>query len=321
MAKRAKRVKPITLRNNAPPAAPPPPAAATDASDSKPRGRRKASTQKLIASYHTLNKKLHAVLKAGDSTAAGSIKTQMEAMGGLHAYQRASLRGGNEKKGLGACGSWLVQQLRAELAELRDSEAEKLVVVAENGEEEVEEVEEEAKTGSPATQQKLKLKLLDVGALDGGTYSKQASWIDVTSIDLNPQCQTVRKQDFFERPRPTGAHEKFNVLCLSLVVNFVGDPKLRGDMLIHARRFLLPRGLLFLVLPLPCVKNSRYMSHAHLLAILKSIGYELVKHHFARKLALYLLRRVEQFKLQDWTKTQMNPGIERNNFCIVVKRS
>ncbi|KAJ3164209.1 hypothetical protein HDU88_005521 [Geranomyces variabilis] len=310
MAKRAKRVKPITLRNDAPPAVPP--AAATDASVAKPRGRRKTSTQKVIATFHTLNKQLCAVLKAGDSTTAGSIKTQMEALGGLHAYQRASLRGGNEKKGLGACGSWLVPYLRAELAELRGSELAQ--TVAESG--------EDVATGS-SSQQKLKLRLLDVGALDGGTYSKQAAWIDVTSIDLNPQSQTVKKQDFFERPQPTGAHEQFNVLCLSLVVNFVGDPKLRGDILIHARRFLLPRGLLFLVLPLPCVKNSRYMTHAHLLAILRSIGYELVKHHFARKLALYLLRRVEQgkFKSQDWTKTQMNPGIERNNFCIVVKRS
>ncbi|KAJ3156947.1 hypothetical protein HDU86_003482 [Geranomyces michiganensis] len=216
MAKRAKRVKPITLRKDAPPnAAPSTPPASTDGPVAKPRGRRKGSTQKVIAQYHTLNKKLSAVLKANDLATAGSIKVQMEALGGLHAYQRASLRGGNEKKGLGACGTWLVPHLRAKLADLRTSK----LATSTAGDD----------LKDPTTEKKQKLKLLDVGALDGGTYSKQAAWIDVTSIDLNPQSQTVKKQDFFERPRPSGVHEKFNVLCLSLVVNFVGDPKLRGE--------------------------------------------------------------------------------------------
>ncbi|TPX53782.1 hypothetical protein PhCBS80983_g06160 [Powellomyces hirtus] len=263
-----------------------------------------ASTQKLISTYHTLNKQLSAVLKAGDAKTAATIRSEMEALGGLHAYQRASLKGGNEKKGLGACGSWLVTFLREEQKARENATAPGAATAASPG---------AAKT---------KLRLLDVGAVSGQTYAKQASWIDVSSIDLNPQSQTVKKQDFFERPNPKGDDERFHVLCLSLVVNFVGDPKLRGEMLIHARRFLLPSGLLFLVLPLPCVTNSRYMTHEHLLAIITSIGYTLVKQHFARKLAFYLLRRVEngQFKKVEWAKKEIHPGIERNNFCIVIRK-
>ncbi|KAJ3297385.1 hypothetical protein HK104_000556 [Borealophlyctis nickersoniae] len=211
----------------------------------------------------------------------------MDSLGGLHAYQKASLKGGNEKQGKGACGTWVVKFLKREKDTLLDG-----------GE--------------------GKLRLLDVGAVSGTTYVRQSSWIDTTSIDLNPQHPRVIKQDFFDRPVPRTEAERFHVVCLSLVVNFVGDVWQRGQMLLHARNHLLPNGLLFLALPLPCITNSRYMTHDRMLAILKSIGFEPLEQHFAKKLAFYLVRKVEAPPVRRWKKEEVNPGPGRNNFCIVL---
>ncbi|KAI9017414.1 putative methyltransferase-domain-containing protein [Gaertneriomyces semiglobifer] len=245
------------------------------------------STQKLISTYHTLLKKYTASTKTGDHEGAAAAKTEMDAIGGLHAYQRASLKGGNEKLGKGACGRWVIPHLRTHYqARVSDGR---------------------------------KWRLLDVGALYGETYSKCTSWLDIESIDLNPQNPAVKKQDFFERSLPASDAERFHVVCLSLVVNFVGDPELRGKMLVLAREFLLSDGLLLLVLPLPCVTNSRYMTEKHLTGMLLSIGLELTASHQSKKLAFYLLRRIEDVRRRPFLKKEINPGVARNNFCIVLK--
>ena len=46
-------------------------------------------------------------------------------------------------------------------------------------------------------------------------------------------------------------------------VNFEGDPRRRGEMLRAARTLLNDKGmgLMFLVLPLACLDNSRYLNH------------------------------------------------------------
>lgn len=93
-------------------------------------------------------------------------------------------------------------------------------------------------------------------------------------------------------PVPSKAAGLFDVVCLSLVVNFVGDPAQRGQILRHSTQFLVPgTGLLYLVLPLPCIQNSRYMDHELLVEMMDSIGYStLVDHHFAKKLAYYVFK-------------------------------
>ena len=45
--------------------------------------------------------------------------------------------------------------------------------------------------------------------------------------------------------------------ALSLVLNFVGDPARRGEMLAKCAALLPVGGLLFFVLPSACVENSR----------------------------------------------------------------
>eukprot|EP00842_Homolaphlyctis_polyrhiza_P006061 jgi/Hompol1/6456/HPOL_002273-RA len=239
------------------------------------------NTQATISSFHTLNKQLDQARRRGDSAAIVAIESQIDSMGGLQAYQRASLKGGDLSKGWGA-------------TEPASSQSGSL--------------NRQASAGS------RKLRMLDVGAITGETYDKYASFLDVTSIDLNSQTPKVIKQDFFDRPLPTSDTDRFNVVCLSLVINFVGDPASRGEMLSRTRSFLLPRGLLYVVVPLPCITNSRYMTHQHFLDILSSMDFECIQHHHSTKLAYYLFR---------WTKTEisLSPALLKSNKNAKLDRS
>ncbi|KAL2915619.1 25S rRNA (adenine2142-N1)-methyltransferase [Polyrhizophydium stewartii] len=223
-------------------------------------------TQALISHFHTLNKQLDQARRDGRDADVRRIEAELDAMGGLQAYQRASLKGGDLRKGWGATGKWVLPFLRAEHAERK-------VAAADSA--------------------RFRLRLLDVGAITGETYERHAGFLDVTSIDLNSQSPKVTKQDFFERPLPASGADRFEIVCLSLVVNYVGDPAARGEMIRHSRRFLVPRGLLYIVLPLPCIANSRYLTHEHFVALVASLHLELVEYHHASKLAFYLFRRVD----------------------------
>ena len=73
---------------------------------------------------------------------------------------------------------------------------------------------------------RAQLRLLDVGAI-GGTSYNDWKWIEATSIDLNPQAKHVQKYDFFDFPLPGKDDKLYDVVGLSLVLNFVGDLRKR----------------------------------------------------------------------------------------------
>ncbi|KAJ8654399.1 hypothetical protein O0I10_009968 [Lichtheimia ornata] len=266
MPKTKKKTKPITQRH--------------DASITHRFKQSSSETAKLIRQYHTLNKELAKCRATGNVVREKEIVAEMESMGGLDWYQRASQLGQSKQRG-GDSSKWLVQVLKRHHL------------------------------------QRPSMRVLDVGALSPDNYRPYQSWIEATPIDLNPQDPRITKQDFLKMaPR-----REFDIVSLSLVVNFVGDPKDRGQMLIHSRDFLLDNGLLFLVLPLPCITNSRYMSHDHLLQMMNDIGYTTcIQHHFSNKLAYYL------FQLDNNTKTYpafkrkvLSDGGGKNNFSIVIQ--
>lgn len=72
-------------------------------------------------------------------------------------------------------------------------------------------------------------RLLDVGAVKPDNYHSCASWIDVTPIDLHSRHPSILEQDFLcmdqERHR-----EAWDIISLSLVLNFVPDGKDRGTL-------------------------------------------------------------------------------------------
>lgn len=121
----------------------------------------------LISKFHVLQKRL--CQANGDASQEAEIQKEIEALGGLSAYQSASLRG--ETKGRFDSSSWVLEFLVANAPQLS------LPSVA---------------------------RVLDVGAIvehypandprSAGLPSK----LEVTSIDLNPLAPGVVKADFFD---------------------------------------------------------------------------------------------------------------------------
>ncbi|KAJ2205232.1 25S rRNA (adenine2142-N1)-methyltransferase [Coemansia sp. RSA 521] len=283
-------------------------------------GKSSTETRRRINHFHTLIKqyaKLGALKQqTSDPQAISEVDEQIQAvseemtqMGGLDWYQRASLLGQSKQRG-GDTSRWFVPKLR----------------------------ELDLHKGQ-------KLRLLDVGALSCLNYAKERAWIDVTPIDLNSQEPGIYQQDFLDIKPPyvTPPNSKvednkdtedsstsnshlfrvpFDVVCLSLVVNFIGDPVKRGDMLRQAAQLLVPNGYLFLVLPLSCVTNSRYLNDDHFLAIMTHLGFTQLFSHHTAKLAYYVYKLTSQRKIAEkdhkFSKRLIHPGAGRNNFSIVV---
>lgn len=91
-------------------------------------------------------------------------------------------------------------------------------------------------------------------------------------------------------------------------------------MLKHAHSYLKPEGLLYLVLPLPCLTNSRYMTHARFTSILTTLGWTAVKQYDSMKLTYWLLKREGDGKGDGkvWKREEVRSGVRRNNFCVIV---
>lgn len=256
-----------------------------------------------IAKFHTLLKQLEQAKTAEEKD---EIQAGLDSLGGLAQYQAWSLTG-SAKSGQTPTSKWCMEALNAVYTHDRNLP---------------------------------KFRVLDVGAITGTAYSKYR-WVDATYIDLHPQGDNVQKYSFFDYPVPTKKEEQFNMVALSLVINFVGDVRKRGEMLRHVHKYLPDNddnvpAFCFLVLPLSCLTNSRYMNQSHLRAILDSLGFIVLKQSDSAKLSRWLLqrkplaeRREAAEKSQapgasdDWDgtvfkKRELNPGTDRNNFAIVV---
>ncbi|KAF7359392.1 25S rRNA adenine-N(1) methyltransferase [Mycena sanguinolenta] len=117
--------------------------------------------------------------------------------------------------------------------------------------------------------------------------------------------------------------EKWDVISLSLVLNFVSDAKDRGRMLRLAWNFLVPAGHLFLALPLPCVMNSRYLTNEKLRALMNAIGFSEVKERWkvgGKMIYLFYQKRTQPppFSTEEFTKKVVLRQGDRNNFCILL---
>lgn len=111
----------------------------------------------------------------------------------------------------------------------------------------------------------------------------------------------------------------FDVVCLSLVINFVPTPDARGEMLCKTTRILRQNGTLFLCLPLACVNNSRYFDTERLLAMLTDIGFVVKETHASAKL-YFVMAELAAMKTTHgvFPKTLLRSGAQRNNFHIIL---
>lgn len=286
-AKTKKRQRPQSLSHGRPPVI------------QKPKSSLSAqATRTLIRSHHRLHKALAEANRNGDEETASVITQQIEEKGGLKSYQQASIQGQSSDRG-GDTSKLLMQWLPSNL-----------------------------------TDGERKYSMLEVGALSVNNACSKSGMFEVTRIDLNSQATGIEQQDFMDRPLATSDDQKFDIISLSLVLNYVPDALGRGNMLRRTCHFLrsLPANgcsseqkahlpSLFLVLPAPCVYNSRYLDEKLLRQIMMSLGYQMVQRKLSSKLIYYLwLFDTEAVsKKARFPKQEVNPGRTRNNFSIILE--
>ncbi|KAF2238480.1 hypothetical protein EV356DRAFT_573087 [Viridothelium virens] len=293
------------------------------------------ATRTLIRTHHNLEKAHARALNTGDSSTAETLSAEIQERGGLRLYQRASTigqsasRGGDSSKIL---VQWLEELLPSSPAPAPSAPSPLAL--------------QSSRNSAPA------LSLLDVGCLNPENHCARTKLFDhgrgVVRIDLRSAHPLIQQQDFMSRPLPSGDAERFDVLSLSLVLNYVPDPVGRGEMLQRTREFLRVPGdggdvrgsdgkggtgmaqkrarvlpCLFLVLPAPCVTNSRYLTEERLEEMMGELGFALVKRKLSAKLVYFLWRydgsNTTREEKEVFPKKEIRPGRTRNNFCIVLR--
>ncbi|KAH7193421.1 putative methyltransferase-domain-containing protein [Fusarium flagelliforme] len=259
---------------------------------------RKAS-RSLINTHHQLEKQRRQAAAKGDKATETRLATEIDKLGGLDHYQKASLQGQSLDRG-GDTSRVLLEWLP--MADLK-------------------------KRAQP-------LHMLEVGALSTRNACSTSGAFSMKHIDLNSQEPGITKQDFMERPLPKDDSEVFDIISLSLVLNFVPEAEGRGQMLLRTLSFLRPASepptgsdelfpCLFVVLPRSCVDNSRYFTDTRLDELMTMLGYVCTRTKMTQKLAYSLWKRIGTVsnKRPDFTKKEVNPGRTRNNFVMTLKAS
>lgn len=258
------------------------------------------ATRTLIRSHHTLEKQKAQALAGGDHAQAAILTKQIEAQGGIEKYQKASLLGQSNDRG-GDSSKILLEWIEPISSELKS------LIIA----------------GTP-------LRLLEVGALSVSNACSKSRLFDIERIDLNSQASGIKQQDFMERPLPQDGGEQFDIISLSLVLNYVPDAVGKGQMLLRTVKFLRRRlhtgktgevfPCLFLVLPASCVANSRYMNESKMEAIMESLGFSMYQKKISNKLIYYLWKFAQEpSRKTPFKKEELRAGKTRNNFSIVIK--
>ena len=250
------------------------------------------ATRGLIRRHHNLSKAYTQAVKAGKDGDAARIDQQISEQGGLRSYQLASTIGQSRSRG-GDSSKVLVQWLHPVI---------------------------------PDAANDYRIRVLEVGALSTNNACSKVPSVDVTRIDLHSQKPGIISQDFMQMPAPDKEDDSFDVISLSLVMNYVPDPEGRGDMLKKVPLFLSTHSsnpdffpCVFLVLPAACICNSRYMGKDHLVALMRSIGLILKQWKLTSKLMYSLWVRSESPSKQKFPKKQLRSGASRNNFSIVLR--
>ncbi|KAI1464791.1 putative methyltransferase-domain-containing protein [Daldinia caldariorum] len=279
----------------------------------KPKSISRKATRTLINSHHVLEKKKAQAIAKGDIAAQAAIEAEIAALGGLEKYQQASLQGQRLDRG-GDSSRVLMEWLKTMSPGLSDVASPSSVSSSTRG---------------------AGLRMLEVGALSTANACSKSGIFGMERIDLNSQSDGILQQDFMKRPLPKDDSERFDIISLSLVLNFVPDAIGRGEMLLRTLEFLKEPDThyssqlrdifpsLFMVLPAPCITNSRYMNEAHIDSIMNTLGYMKVQSKTTQKLVYYLWVRKSavQSPLPAFKKLELRSGHSRNNFAIVIRGS
>ncbi|KAG7391405.1 hypothetical protein PHYPSEUDO_004940 [Phytophthora pseudosyringae] len=157
------------------------------------------------------------------------------------------------------------------------------------------------------------LRVLEVGAIN--TQLLSCPWLDVRAIDLNSRHERIEQRDFFAL-QPAG---EFQVLVSSMVLNCVPGADKRGEMLRLYREHLKEGGLLFLMLPLLCLRHSQFMTYARFTKILEAVGFRVRETKDSPKVAFFCLERVETADTAaSFPHKRLVSGDKRNDFSVVI---
>jgi len=153
-------------------------------------------------------------------------------------------------------------------------------------------------------------------------YGDCASWIDVMAIDLHSRHPSILEQDFLLMDA-SQHREAWDIISLSLVLNFVPEGEDRGRMLVQAHSMLRLGGLCFLALPLPCVNNSRYITMEHMKELMDAIGFHQLEERWrpGGKMVYWLYQKKTPQKGcfgERFSKKMVHRQGNRNNFHILV---
>lgn len=179
-------------------------------------------------------------------------------------------------------------------------------------------------------QDNAELCALEIGSLSkNNKISTSGIFNPVIRIDLNNSNddEGIIRQDFMKRPIPKTDKDRFDLISCSLVLNFVPTALERGDLCQRFKFFLkqdTKEAYIFIVLPLPCLSNSRYMSTDRFHKLMQSLGYTNIRYHEAKKVCYMLYKRHdlnENLSLTKlfYKKQQSRDGHKMNNFNILLR--
>ncbi|EWC48261.1 hypothetical protein DRE_02365 [Drechslerella stenobrocha 248] len=300
-------------------------------------------SRRLIRSHHTTQKRLHQALQQNDTASIAALTSSITSAGGLAAYQRASVSGQSSKRG-GDTSKVLVSWF----LDLGISKPpSKTTSNSDDDDQDVKNIYQprllEIGCLSPANAihsffPRPYRTLMDLNSLHPEILAQDFMTFPVpVSPQPGPLAADSLKQGEEEEEEEEGGGG-YDIISCSLVLNYVPTPAARGEMLKRIARFanhslLLQRHqrhrrrtptpavfpALFLVLPAPCVTNSRYLTEDHLQAIMAALGYELLRRKMSPKLAYYLWRYTGPGTSETFKKVELQPGGKRNNFAIVLE--
>ena len=262
-------------------------------------------TRALIRRHHVLRKQLKVAEVKNDRTTQERLQFELNDAGGLERYQEASAEGQSTDRG-GDSSKILVQWLKD--AGITNHQLKN--------------------TSEP-------LRMLEVGSLQIQNACSRSKIFEIERTDLYSRHALIKEEDFLQRPAPSHGQLQstgFDVVSLSLVLNFVENAVDRGIMLRKAGQILrvchedrqpyseyFP--CLFLVLPAQCIQNSRYLDADLLRTLMDHLGFQCVREKQSAKLIYQLWKYGgnEARAKQVFKKREVRSGGTRNNFAIVLE--
>lgn len=264
-----------------------------------------------ISKFHELIREREAA--ADDVEAVKVIDEAIEDLGGLEQYQSLSIVGHGEANHRFNTAKWVMQRLAN-----KPHWSESMASVKHKRRRKNDDSSSNLSSLPSSSSSTDRPKLLDVGGITNH-YLPYSSLVDCMSIDINPQHESVLRMDLFDMDVQSEYRHAFDIIVLSLVVNFVPDQSKRGLMLHRSASMIRPGGFLYLILPSACVQNSKFIDESSMKRVLELSGFDVNEIHYSKKLVLLECIKRDDFDADSaayFHPRAVRPDPTCNNFTI-----